>query len=405
MIIILLSLKALLETRGGMPSIQHPDQMPCDNVRFRKSGSCSMSIRIVCQDGSEVMVPNMFREKMSLFQNPDIIRDGSYNLQCRASVRSLNLLLRRVYDESAQVEITANNVDELRALAQELGFTGIDQELRAFVTGGAQEEESDMRRELLELRERTVRQDRVVMEMHRQLNELVRERRTTQQTLQQFRSLEERLRTVERAYEEQTRRNEDLTREIAQLKETMRGQTMQIDTLSGKEFLFDGVSPWNGVISYLTRKYGGNVNDRGVVKVFGSEAARMDYTRYHPKNVADLTDMNSYFLSDDAPEPWVGYNFQELRVIPTSYSVTYIEPIFGRPRLPALQFQVSNDLKSWRTLDSRDRKELKRQPPNFRICPVPTERFQYVRIKVPARVGNCQICITAFEVYGTLFEP
>lgn len=363
-----------------------------------------MSIRIVCQDGSEVMVPNMFREKISLFQNPDIIRDGSYNLQCRASVRTLNLLLSRVYDESAQVEITANNVDELRALTQELGFTGIDQELRAFVTGGAQEEESDMRRELLELRERTVRQDRVVMEMHRQLNELVRERRTTQQTLQQFRSLEERLRTVERAYEEQTRRNEDLTREIAQLQETMRGQTMQIETLSGKEFLFDGVNPLDGVISYLTRKYGGNVNDRGVVKVIGSEAETMNSARGHPKNVADLTDMKSYFLFQDTLEPWIGYNFQELRVIPTSYSVAHTGPFLSWLLLPALEFQVSNDLKSWRTLDHRDRKELLRHQ-NFRICPVPTERFQYVRIKVPAGDSKVFIRVTAFEVYGTLFEP
>lgn len=160
-----------------------------------------MAIRIVCRDGSEVTVPKTFREKMPLFQKPGITKAGSYNLQCQASLGTLNMLLNRVYNESAHVKITNNNVDELMALVQELGFAGIDRELRAFVVDGTQEA-GDMKRELLQLRERAMKQDKALMEIQRQLDELASKKRRKEQMAQQFRSLEERVETVKRVCED-----------------------------------------------------------------------------------------------------------------------------------------------------------------------------------------------------------
>ena len=169
---------------------------------IEKVAHASMAIRIVCRDGSEVTVPKTFREKMSLFQKPGITEAGSYEVQCQAGLGTLNMLLSRVYNESAHVKITKNNVDELRALVQELGFAGIDQELRAFVADGTQEA-GDMKRELLQLRERAMKQDNALTEIQRQLNELASKKRRKEQMAQQFRSLEERVETVKRMCEDQ----------------------------------------------------------------------------------------------------------------------------------------------------------------------------------------------------------
>ena len=91
-----------------------------------------MTIRVMCGDGHEVSIPGMFRGKLALFKDPALANARSYELTCKASSRSLTNFLDRVYDESAKVEITEDNFDDLRHLAQELGFSGLDSELREF---------------------------------------------------------------------------------------------------------------------------------------------------------------------------------------------------------------------------------------------------------------------------------
>lgn len=91
-------------------------------------------LRLVCPDG-DVIIPKRddILAKMELFKRrPELADARSYELDCRASVKSVNLLLGRLYDESEKVAITEDNFSELRSLCRELGFSGLDKELDSY---------------------------------------------------------------------------------------------------------------------------------------------------------------------------------------------------------------------------------------------------------------------------------
>jgi hypothetical protein len=70
-------------------------------------------------------------------------------------------------------------------------------------------------------------------------------------------------------------------------------------TLTEVEFPESG----NGVISYLTRKHGGNVHDKGIVTIT-SKSVKGDNPWFDAENVADLTD-DSQFRSKNDPGQWI----------------------------------------------------------------------------------------------------
>lgn len=89
-------------------------------------------IRVVAVDG-EAPVPSSFVGKMSLFRAPSEFANAQfYQLRSRVNLATLNLLLTRVYDPHAEVKITADNAGDLRSLATELGFDGLNEELDRF---------------------------------------------------------------------------------------------------------------------------------------------------------------------------------------------------------------------------------------------------------------------------------
>jgi hypothetical protein len=78
------------------------------------------------------------------------------------------------------------------------------------------------------------------------------------------------------------------------------------------------VNPLEGIISYLTRKYGGNVHDRGIVTI-SSKSIDDD----GPKTFSFLADLTSIeqFGSKNEPGQWICWDFHEMRVRPTHYTV------------------------------------------------------------------------------------
>jgi hypothetical protein len=74
-----------------------------------------------------------------------------------------------------------------------------------------------------------------------------------------------------------------------------------------------------GIISYLTRKHGGNVHDKGIVTIT-SKSVRNDQSWCAARNVADLTS-DSSFLSKNEPGQWICWDFHEMRVRPTHYTI------------------------------------------------------------------------------------
>jgi hypothetical protein len=80
--------------------------------------------------------------------------------------------------------------------------------------------------------------------------------------------------------------------------------------LNGIEIVPNVSSPLEGIISYLTRKHGGNVHDRGIVTITSTEPKCSLFASLPPyhdspnsaaKNAADLT-ADRFFFSKDAPK-------------------------------------------------------------------------------------------------------
>jgi hypothetical protein len=155
----------------------------------------------------------------------------------------------------------------------------------------------------------------------------------------------------------------------------------------------------DGIISYLTDKYGGNVHEKGIVTIT-SKSLISDH-RFALKNVADMK-CDSRFFSENEPHQWICWDFREMRVRPTNYTVQ------------------SFWLKSWvveGSLDGESWVEIDRQVNNqdFRTCKGGTASFalaggvdcRFVRL---AQVGKASnhfdrdfLELVAFELFGTLF--
>ena len=92
-----------------------------------------MSVRLIASDGIGTAVPRTYISDMSLFtERPHLIESGSYELHCQVSSTLLNAFLEKVYNDSANLDITTDNFEQLQDLANELGFSKLDGPLRAF---------------------------------------------------------------------------------------------------------------------------------------------------------------------------------------------------------------------------------------------------------------------------------
>jgi hypothetical protein len=85
------------------------------------------------------------------------------------------------------------------------------------------------------------------------------------------------------------------------------------------EFHPNPSAPLDGIIASLTRKYGGNVHDRGAITIT-ADASYSDNPVDAAKNAADLT-ADNLFYSKNSPNQWLCYDFGESRINLTHYSL------------------------------------------------------------------------------------
>jgi uncharacterized coiled-coil protein SlyX len=73
----------------------------------------------------------------------------------------------------------------------------------------------------------------------------------------------------------------------------------------------------DGIISHLTWKHGGNVHDKGIVRI---SSMSVWSGAWAVRNAADLTSGSS-FSSRNQPGQWICWDFREMRVRPTHYTI------------------------------------------------------------------------------------
>ena len=183
-----------------------------------------------------------------------------------------------------------------------------------------------------------------------------------------------------------------------------RANKQSVTETSGLSFAYNSMKPLDGIIQHLSREFSGNVHSIGVVEVIASSF----YVNCEPENAARIG-KDWDFYSQNKPDSWIRYDFKEMRVRPTSYSIrSYVgSPGLNHPK--SWVFEVSNDGESWEVVDRRDdNSDLndKYVIRNFPISPEVRGSFRFIRLRQTGEnhAGDDKLVINSLEIFGTLFE-
>jgi hypothetical protein len=169
-----------------------------------------------------------------------------------------------------------------------------------------------------------------------------------------------------------------------------------IPRLSELEFPLNTDKPFDGIISYLTRKHGGNVHDRGIVSITSKSVFSADAS-YAVRNIADLNAASGLvFASGGDPGQWVCWDFGKMRVRPTHYEIR-------SAAVKSWVLQSSVDGASWTQIDRQFDSDLQRHV-SFPVSDADACRFIRLTQTGKSRAGSHYLAIYALEVYGTLLE-
>jgi hypothetical protein len=154
----------------------------------------------------------------------------------------------------------------------------------------------------------------------------------------------------------------------------------------------------DGIISHLTMKHGRNVHENGIIIITSKSVC--DHPDYALEKVADLTS-NSYFYSKNEPGQWVCWDFREMRVRPTHYT---IEAEF----LKSWVLEGSLHGSSWteidRQTDNQDFTNYQWRAASFAVSK-PAE-FRFIRLTQTDKDhdGRDDLALDAVEFFGTHSE-
>jgi hypothetical protein len=175
------------------------------------------------------------------------------------------------------------------------------------------------------------------------------------------------------------------------------------DTL---HFRMNPEKPLNGIIAYLTTKYGGNVHDKGVVDITSS-STECDDDQYQAKHVADFSG-KTHFGSKDLRNSWLNLDFKDMRITPTHYTMVTFHNVGKTWRAIFLRSWIlegSEDGEKWIELDRQSDSILLKGPDRmatFRIANRSLCRMLRLRATASGYGGlNC-LELYAFEVFGTI---
>jgi hypothetical protein len=166
---------------------------------------------------------------------------------------------------------------------------------------------------------------------------------------------------------------------------------------------FASSGPLNGIVAYLTRKYGGNVHRSRLVTIVGSSLIA-DATRLYPHHVADFHN-EAFFQSSDTPGQWLRWDFHKMRVSVSHYTLRSHE-------LKTWRLEVSTDGQNWTQVDRHVNDQRFREPPGPTTERISTFSIahpvecRFIRLTQEARNhrDNNFLVFSAVEFFGTVFE-
>ena len=385
--------------------------------------------RFVLKRGHETDVPTSLLTRLDLFKRkPELVGAGRYAIKSDVDSDVFGLFMTRLYGGTSNVSVTTENVEQLQALCDELGFAGFDSELRAVLGRGV---DLKVRKELIGVRTRIDRHDVLLEQLQRRVLELESQLQEVRALPQRVEAVEQRLEATAQAVAEVQRR--DVSDDVESLKREIRARASAADVRAlsdevsrlkgaearhattpqapraeavvpaGRVFSYHASRPLDGIIAHLTCACGGTRS----VGVTASSFCRGG-DDLGPENVIDLGS-NSRFWSEDSPNSWICYDFGWRCVTPTSYSIKSYGggPGWYNPKSWVLEGSNYGGEGSWEVVDSRkDNFDLDHSyvTRNFEISAPPRRAFRFVRLRLTGKnhFGNDALVICAFEIFGTL---
>ena len=119
------------------------------------------------------------------------------------------------------------------------------------------------------------------------------------------------------------------------------------------EYIENKTNRFEVIIHYLTEKYGGNVVDKGIVKLTSSSI----FDNYIPRNAVDFQSISCFSttVKVDKSNAWLKFDFLNSKVQPTYYSIQSFNNSVGYHHLKSWVIEGSNSDRNddWKILDSR----------------------------------------------------
>jgi len=172
----------------------------------------------------------------------------------------------------------------------------------------------------------------------------------------------------------------------------------------GREFVPDASAPLGGIIAHLTAKCGGNVADKGIVGI--TSLTNYPSPGYTARNLADLTNDN-HFCSSAAQTQSVTYDFKQMNVIPTHYTIRAHCGGQGSYHMKSWVIEASLDGEAWEAIDRRDNDAHLNGyhfVHSYEVTKI--HRARYIRIAQtgPTHDNRYYLGFSAFELFGRLIE-
>jgi hypothetical protein len=365
----------------------------------------------------------LFMNCQTFVKNPALLM-ATYQVQSPVAADILRTFLSAV--EGATPELTIANAPGLALLCDEFGFTSLAEQVSEFESRHSSIDEH-ARRIIAALKDQLVQQNREICVLHeeagqhrsqlarhlqiieqlsaantsqQQQSELARLTRIIEElsaaTLSLRWQVESQQREIAALKAESSRSRADVQQELADLRERVSGLAAV-----GKLFFPKEQAPLDGIISYLTRKCGGNVHDRGVI---GTTASSENGSGYGAKQAVEPGSDGHQFLSNDRRDSWLCFDFKGMWVIPTHYSILSSLAGVSHPKQWCLE--VSTDGKQWTEIDRRNNNDLNGNGLTATYTVSQQVRSKYVRMRLTGQSHDKDhiLMLRRLEIFGTLIE-
>jgi hypothetical protein len=164
-------------------------------------------------------------------------------------------------------------------------------------------------------------------------------------------------------------------------------------------------SPLNGILRYLTKRYGGNVCDKGIINITSIGTYLIHGSQiYFEKQLAAPENPRAFWTAN-VPDSWICYDFKNAKITPSHYSIRAGDsPTCRYLRTWSLEGSLDGG-QTWIAIDHRENDTEINAPAAIGTYEVKAQStVQMIRIRQSGK-DSCDtnhLLLTGFELFGEL---